>query len=86
VHAYVDFSFLLLLSKLEETLELRPGVALVIQYKLTIAGVVPVSAAAPYEAAFTQLGGKAGLAGEHREVLTHLNSAWLDPSCVSLFF
>lgn len=35
------------LSELEATLELRSGVALIIQYKITVAGVAPMSAAAP---------------------------------------
>lgn len=42
-------------SELKETLELRLGIALITQYKLTVAGVAQILAAAPCKPAIAHL-------------------------------
>lgn len=70
IYKYIYF----FLSELEATLELRSGVALIIQYKITV-GSSPVLGAAGKESGAVQ--GK-------QEVLMHLSSCWLYPSYLLL--
>lgn len=81
---WVFFSYSVCLNR-RKTLELRPGIALVLQDKIAVAELVPIPEQPRVQLplhSWEQARRPAVLFREHQELLVHLNPCWLyHPSC-----